>query len=400
MGTLEDLQSKIKNKAKGTHVSTLSESQIATGNKDWIQTPAYDLNRILSGSLYKGIPSRSFSVIVGPEHSFKSSFMCLCLAEAQRQGYTPVILDTEGGWTKDFVERWSLDPNNALYIYTPWVENLQVSLAQILTSQYNNLAIALDSIGGLDKYKLINDAEAGDPKQDQGGLARDIKKALKILVNIVKSYDSIAIAGGHFYGNPNSYGGAEDIGGGKSVKLFPDVIVSLKNAKILDTNKNVVGSEVTAITRKNRFFPPFNEAKLRINYVDGINQYAGLPEVALKAGFIEQRGSWVINTETGQKVQGLNNFQSLMTDELLEKIDDYIKNSGYSTYNPNVAEAEKLAEKQQEEGSTQPIPEEDASVETNEVLSDINTEEEVDLENSTLAETAPSSSKTNKNKNS
>lgn len=387
MGVLEDLEKKITNKAKGTHVSTLSQSEIAT-DKTWIKTPAYDLNRILSGSLYRGLPTRSFSVIVGPEHSFKSSFMCLCLAEAQQEGYTPVIFDTEGGWTKKFVERWGLDPDNALYIYTPWVENLQVSLAQILTSQYSNLAIALDSIGGLDKYKLINDAESGDPKQDQGGLARDIKKGLKILVNIVKSYNSIAIAGGHFYGNPNSYGGADEIGGGKSVKLFPDIIISLKNAKILDNNKNVIGSEVTAITRKNRFYPPFNEAKLRINYIDGINRYAGLPEVAIKAGLVEQRGSWVVNTKTGEKVQGVNNFQSLMTDDLLNDINEYIKTTGYSTYNENVADAEKLAQEPEEE-----ITEESTEItqETSEILS--NTNEEFNLENQTLDQIEQSENK-------
>jgi RecA/RadA recombinase len=54
------------------------------------------LNRILSGSLFKGIPEKTMTMLVGPEASFKSSFMCLSMANAQSMGYTPVIIDTEG----------------------------------------------------------------------------------------------------------------------------------------------------------------------------------------------------------------------------------------------------------------------------------------------------------------
>jgi hypothetical protein len=34
--------------------------------------------------------------LAGPEASFKSSFSCLCAANAQKEGYTPIIIDSEG----------------------------------------------------------------------------------------------------------------------------------------------------------------------------------------------------------------------------------------------------------------------------------------------------------------
>jgi RecA/RadA recombinase len=92
---LNDLKKKIEKASKGTHVSVLSQSDIAK-SVDTIETPSYDLNRILSGNLFKGLPLKSLSLMIGPESSGKSSMAALCVAEAQRKGYSPIILDTEG----------------------------------------------------------------------------------------------------------------------------------------------------------------------------------------------------------------------------------------------------------------------------------------------------------------
>ncbi len=90
--SLDALKNKLQNAVKGAHVEVLSESTIAT-ERTWFPTPSYDLNRILSGSLYKGLPSKSLTLLVAPEASFKSSFMCLCAARAQKAGFTPVIFE-------------------------------------------------------------------------------------------------------------------------------------------------------------------------------------------------------------------------------------------------------------------------------------------------------------------
>jgi hypothetical protein len=54
------------------------------------------LNRILTGDLHKGLPEKTLTLLVGPEASFKSSFMALIMASAQKGGYLPIIVDTEG----------------------------------------------------------------------------------------------------------------------------------------------------------------------------------------------------------------------------------------------------------------------------------------------------------------
>ena len=93
--SLEELKAKINKNVKGTHCDVMSNSDIAKIER-YVDTNHYDLNRIISGSLFKGIPEKTMTMLVGPEASFKSSFMCLAMANAQSMGYTPVIIDTEG----------------------------------------------------------------------------------------------------------------------------------------------------------------------------------------------------------------------------------------------------------------------------------------------------------------
>ncbi len=93
-----------------------------------MESEVHDLNRILSGSLFTSVPTRSHTGLVGPETSGKSSFMALMLADAQRKGYLPVVIDTEGAWTPQFVERWGIDPNNILRVPSMWVDEIELYL--------------------------------------------------------------------------------------------------------------------------------------------------------------------------------------------------------------------------------------------------------------------------------
>ena len=345
---LQELRDKIKKASKGVHVSIMSESDIAKRDT-WLPTPSYDLNRVLCGDFRKGLSTRTWTMIVGPEHSFKSSFMCLTVAAAQKMGYKVVVIDTEGAWDSSFVRRWGLDPENVLFIYTPWVDEIKVALAQILEDEGEKFAIVLDSIGGIDKVKILDDALDGDPKNDQGGLQKELKPLYKLLLNIVKKKNSIAVSAGHFFGKPGQYGGAEDIGGGKAAKLLPDIIVSLKKEKIIKTEekqKTVTGNKITAITLKNRIYPPFNEAEIQIDFINGINRFAGLPNIAVKAGIIKKGGAgWFTYVDPDgneRKYQGeekLNVIFEEYEDKIISQLNEWIQKEGFSSVNENLKTA-------------------------------------------------------------
>ena len=337
---LKALRDRLSKAVKGVHISIMSDSKIAERN-DYVETPSYDLNRILSGDLRKGIPKKTWTLFVAPEHAGKSSFIALIAAKAkQKYASKIIVIDTEGGWDTKFITRWGLDPEEVLYIYTPWIDEIKVILANLIEGEDENLIIILDSIGGIEKKKIKEDALKGDPKADQGTLQKELKPLYKMLANIVKTKDSIALSAGHYYGNPSGYGDADQIAGGKYLKLAVDITVAFKKAKLFDGDKNVIGNKLTATTMKNRMYPPFNEATIEIDFEHGINPYAGLMEIALEADILSNTGNTYIYIDsTGEERKAVGEKQvytklfGVYGEEIVDKITEYVKTTGFSTLN-------------------------------------------------------------------
>ena len=347
MDFFDKLKKNIEKNVKGVHASVMADSEIAK-DRFSIMTPCYDLNRILSGSLRKGIVSRNLMAIIGPEHTMKSSFMVLCMVNAQKQGYKPIIIDTEGGVDESFCQRWGLDTKNLFYVYTPWIDEVMPILAQIRDTGDDKMVIGLDSIGGLQRLKAYNDALDGSIKQDQGLLQKDIRSMLKLYLNICIAQNSIGIATGHYYGSPNATGYvSEKIGGGFAMKLFPSIIVTLKKYQIHADpsvkSSPVIGNEIVATTIKNRVYPPFQDASIMIDYKDGVNRFAGLLELAIQANIVEQSGAWF--KYKGESIgQGkLNAIKALeKVDGILDELDEWLKTTGYSSFNEEIHQAEQM----------------------------------------------------------
>jgi len=353
----DELSAKIKKNVKGVHMSVMAQSDIASIS-DWIETPSYDLNRILSGDIHKGIPNRSLVGIVGPEHTMKSSFMVLCMAQAQKQGYYPVIIDTERGVETEFCKRWGLDTDNAFYIYTPWEDKIRSVLAQLKESDQRKMIIGIDSMGGIDRYKMYEDALGGDPKADQGLLQKNIRVLLKLLLNIVIEQESIAIVTGHMYGSPSPVPMPDQMGGGKAMRLFPSILINLKKTALKNSKKEVIGNEITATTIKNRMYPPFQQATVSIDYKEGINPYAGLLPLLIESGIVSVDGNTHYITSTKEKMGvGASNAENKIEKypKLLDELNVWLRNTGYSNVNSEiekiVTEMEDVAEVAEEEVS-------------------------------------------------
>jgi len=330
MDSRKELIESLQKSVKGMHISLMTESDIANVT-DIIKTPALDLNRILSGDIYKGIPSKNLVGIVGKYGTFKSSFSALCMAESLHHGYQPIVIDTEGAFSSEFCTRWGLDISKVIYVSETYIERVMTLLAKLKENNQQKMIICIDSIGGLDRYKAFKDALDDDAKLDQGQLQRNIKQMLKLLLNICIHQDSIGIITSHLYSKPGAYFTMDEIAGGESVKYTPSILINLKKSALKD-GKEIIGNEITATTIKNRMYPPFQEATVRIDYVKGIQPYAGLLAIAEKAGLVEKSGSWYSygDVRLGQGAESteasLGNYP-----ELLSKLNEWLKKTGYSS---------------------------------------------------------------------
>jgi hypothetical protein len=119
------------------------------------------------------------------------------------------------------------------------------------------------------------------------------------------------------------------------------------------------GSLLIATTMKNRFYPPFQTASIDIDYNKGINPVAGLLPLMLpdKANLLKKEGNSYLLVSTGEKFATYDSGveKILRSDEgktLLDKLNVWLKTTGYSTINENIKEAEELLNEVEEENVT------------------------------------------------
>jgi hypothetical protein len=115
----------------------------------------------------------------------------------------------------------------------------------------------------------------------------------------------------------------------------------LKKALIKDADKNITGNEITASTLKNRVYPPFQEATINIDYQKGIQPYAGLIDLGIKAGIITKGGSWYSYGDV-KLGQGADKATESLKDypQVLEDINTWLETTKYSSVNENLKAAE------------------------------------------------------------
>ncbi|MFW6030391.1 MAG: hypothetical protein ACOCRO_09075 [Halanaerobiales bacterium] len=231
-------------------------------------------------------------------------------------------------------------------------------MARIAENKVENIVIILDSIGALESKKVLKDAiDKNDIKDDQGQVTRKIKRLLKVMVSLVKFNNSMLITCGHIYSDPNAF--TEKIYGGNYFKLSSDIILRLyktsiyenPNGKTKKEKGKIIGNEIIAYSTKNRIAPPYQTAVLNIDFQKGVDKLAGIIDLCLDIGFIKQSGAWYTCDDLNIKSQGIENLKkdlySANYNVLLDKIEDHLKTTGYSSVNRELELQEEKNEESQ-----------------------------------------------------
>jgi len=157
----------------------LDASTLSTAD-EWIDTGSYALNAIISGSMYKGIPSGRITGFAGPSQTGKTLIMNKIMANAQKQGYIPVIWDSEVAVDKKSAEGAGMDTSKVKYYPVETVEDCRNQMSTFLdnvikareTNPDLKFIATIDSLGNLASAKEIKDAAAGKEAADVGQRAK------------------------------------------------------------------------------------------------------------------------------------------------------------------------------------------------------------------------------------
>ena len=160
----------------------------------------------------------------------------------------------------------------------------------------------------------------------------------------------------HIYDNPTSLYPelVKKQSGGSGPIYLASLLVQLatRNEKI-DKNEgeesiavahNVSGVTLSAMTVKNRFVPAFLKAELYNNFRTGLSRYAGLADMAVAFGVIQQTGStFQFNGEKIGYRKTWENDTEFWDKKVLPVLEQTLKEKvGYGSSNPVLEEAEEL----------------------------------------------------------
>jgi recombination protein RecA len=267
----------------------------------WFSTGNYVLNRILSGSFMQGIPQGRVCCYTGPSGSGKSFLVCNAMREAQAQGATVVVIDSEHALDKDFVKALGVKIDDS-YVYAEieTIPQLQQTVSSLIKgykedrgddpSAGDKLLIVVDSLDMLMTETEEENFDKGILKGDQGQRSKQLKAVMRQFVQAIK-HDNISIlVTAQVYKN-------QDVLNGEGVWIVSDAIkFSLSHIALLTKLKLRVdgiakGIKLKAEGYKTRFTQPFQTVQLEVPYETGMDPFNGLVEVAVELGVLDKRGS-------------------------------------------------------------------------------------------------------------
>lgn len=175
--------------------------------KEWIPTGSYILNACCSGDLFKAIPSGRVITFQGDSGAGKSYLACSCVREAQKMGYTPIYMDSEGAIDAKFVSRLGVDPNNLIIKQVTTISETSGFIANTLEAlqkqeeeygTHQKVIFVLDSLGNLTSDKEMQDTKDGNNKRDMTK-AQEIKALFRVNATALARMQCPMIVVNHVY---------------------------------------------------------------------------------------------------------------------------------------------------------------------------------------------------------
>lgn len=306
----------------------------------WYTTGNYALNKILSGSYFRGIPEGRILGWVGPSGAGKSFLSANVLVAAQQAGAHLVILDSENAMDVTFLSKIGIDvsEDKLTYIQVGTIEDVNVICSDFFTNyekEYGRgnyeaprIVMVLDSIAMLStSTEQENYDKSGVVKGDQGQRAKRTKSMLRMILSRIAQLPITFILTDHVYpADPMAGEGLWAVT--NSTKFFPSIIGLVTKLKLKE-DAEVVGVRMRVETFKSRFAKLGSKVELEVPYASGMSPYSGLLDMLEVDGVITKAGAWY-SVELNGEIKKFQKKQ--LDDELVQQI----------LAHPKVIEQEKL----------------------------------------------------------
>lgn len=307
----------------------------------WYSTGNYALNRILSGSFFRGIPEGRITALVGPSGSGKSFESSNILKSAQDAGAHLVVMDSENALDLEFLAKIGIDTSEEklTYIAVGTIEDVNSVCSEFFSAyekeygRFNfeapKIVMLLDSLAMLStSTEEENYDKSGVVKGDQGQRAKRSKAMLRMILSRIARLPITFLVTDHVYpADPLKGDGEWAIT--NSTRFFPSIIGLVTRLKLREDSE-VIGIRMRIEAFKTRFAKIGSRVELEVPYSTGMSPYSGLLELLEADGVVTKGGAWYscslpdgdIKFQRKQLNEEL--VQKLFSHPILKKMDDEV----------------------------------------------------------------------------
>ena len=329
MDLLKDLA-----KASGNDLAGVVSDGIVAGDVDgYIDTGSYIFNALVSGDIYRGIPSNKITALAGESATGKTFFalgMVQKFLEDNPEGNV-VYFESESALTQEMLEERGIDTNRILLVPVTTIEEFRTQAVNIIDGFEKQrkgdekLFFVLDSLGMLSTIKETEDIGSGKNVRDMTK-AQVIKGTFRVLTLKLGKVGIPMIVTNHTYDVIGSMFPQKEMGGGSGLKYAASSIVYLSKKKEKDGTE-IIGNIIHCKNHKSRLTVENKMVDVRLTYDKGLDRYYGLLDLALKYGIFKQTSTRIElpdgKTQFGKTIN--NNPETYFTPEILDQLNECCK---------------------------------------------------------------------------
>ena len=298
--------------------------------ESFVDTGSYIFNALISGSIYKGIPSNKITALAGESGTGKT-FFCLGVVQSYLRDNPDagvVYFESEAAVTKQMIDERGIDGNRMILVPVTTVQEFRTQAIQILdkyleqkTEDRKPMMFVLDSLGMLSTSKELADSAEGKDTRDMTR-AQVVKAIFRILTLKLGKANVPLLVTNHTYDVVGAYVPTKEMGGGSGLKYAASTIIYLSKKKEKD-GKDVIGNLVKAKAAKSRLTKENSDVTTRLFYdARGLDKYYGLLELGEKYGVFERKGNRIVIGESSVYPSAiLKEPEKYFTEEIMEKLD-------------------------------------------------------------------------------
>lgn len=287
-----------------------------------IPTPSIGLNRALGGGLHTG----ASHLFWGTPSVGKTTMCFRIIAEAQKMGYRPIIVDSESSYNDEYAIKCGIDVDDIVVIQSTVVEDILKNIYDFLTHPEEKHIFLFDSISNIIKEEFYDKPEGG---KAMGLQARSQGFFLQKLVNYLHKERNIMLfiahqtvdLSGMFAVTKGKMGNTVHHNMHNIVKLF----LSMSKSEMERDDSNLITSQKATWTiEKSKQTPSIGTAGYYyvLPQLGKIDMDRELIDLAVEMELIQRKGAWYTYQEN--KWNGLTSIE--LTDKQKKEIEKAILN--------------------------------------------------------------------------